>query len=122
MKRGTHHSDETKRKIGLTSLGRLHSTQTKLHLSKVQKAKHITSQMGKERMEKGWERILVEAAELEKQGFHVIPITRVVPDIIAIKDGKVFAVEVEYRDPDYGKYTDDVRRYFDDIIWIVRKK
>ena len=69
-----------------------------------------------------YERILKEVVELEKQGFRCIPIGKVVPDIIGIKDGKVFAIEVEYHQPHYEKYTDDIRKYFDDIIWIIKKK
>lgn len=70
--------------------------------------------------------ILEEAENLKKQGFRVIPIVNVVPDIIAIKDEKVFAVEVEnsYRNriPNYAKYTDEVRQYFDDVWWVIRGK
>lgn len=69
-----------------------------------------------------WERILQEAEELKKQGFRVIPITKVIPDIIAIKDNKIFAVEVEYSKPNYNKYTDEIRKFYDDIIWIIRKR
>jgi len=67
------------------------------------------------------ERILKEIPELEKQGFRCIPIGgKVRPDIIAIKDNKVFAVEVEYKKPNYSKYTDDAKKYYDDIIWIIK--
>ena len=40
-------------------------------------------------------RILNEVPELEKQGFRCIPIGKVIPDIIAIKDNKVYAIEIE---------------------------
>jgi hypothetical protein len=69
-----------------------------------------------------WQRILKEIPELEKQGFRCIPIGKVIPDIIAFKDGKVFAIEVEYGNPKYDKYDEETRRYFDDIIWIIRNK
>jgi len=68
------------------------------------------------------ERIIKEAEELKKQGFRIIPLIDVFPDIIAIKDGKIFAVEVEYGKPNYNKYTDEIRQYFDDIYWIIRKR
>jgi hypothetical protein len=73
-------------------------------------------------MIKCWRRILEEARKLEEQGFRVIPITNVIPDIIAIKNGKVFAVEVEYGScPDYTKYDDTrYRQFFDDVMWIIR--
>lgn len=73
------------------------------------------------RLTKAYQRILNEIPELEKQGFRCIPIGKVIPDIIGIKDGKVYATEVEYDNPRYDKYTDDIRKYYDDIIWILRK-
>ena len=65
------------------------------------------------------ERILQEIPELEKQGFRCVPNTKIIPDIIAIKDNKVYAIEVEYQKPDYNKYTNC--KLYDDIIWIVKK-
>lgn len=70
----------------------------------------------------GYQRILDEIPELEKQGFRCIPIGKVIPDIIAIKDDKIFAVEVERGTPNYAKYTDVIKNYYDDIIWILRKR
>lgn len=69
-------------------------------------------------------RIKEEMIELEKQGFRCVPVGgKVRPDIIGIKDGKVFAIEVEYRkSPNYSKYDGDNRKYFDDIMWINRHK
>jgi hypothetical protein len=67
-----------------------------------------------------FERILQEIPELEKKGFKCIPIGKVIPDIIGIKDGKIYAIEVERSKPNYDKYTDDIRKYFEDIIWILR--
>jgi len=71
-----------------------------------------------------WDRILKEIPELEKQGFTCIPIGKVIPDIIAIKDGEIYAIEVEYgKQPNYSKYSkDDYKKYFEDVIWILRKK
>ncbi len=68
--------------------------------------------------------ITEEMDNLSKQGFSVIPIGRnrdPKPDIIAMKDGKVYAVEVESSKPDYEKYGENTK-YFDDIIWVLRKK
>ena len=75
---------------------------------------------GKPRLILHHERILQEIPELEKQGFRCIPNTKIIPDIIAIKDNKVYAIEVEYQKPDYNKYTDC--KLYDDIIWVIRKK
>ena len=66
-----------------------------------------------------YEEILRQTKELEKQGFRCIPIGKVIPDIIAIKNNQIFAIEVEKSTPDWEKYTDDIRKYFDDIIWIL---
>ena len=56
--------------------------------------------------------------EYEKQGFKCIPISYgmgvPIPDFIAIKDGKVYAVEVMYKKrPNYSKYQNC--KYYDDI-------
>ena len=56
------------------------------------------------------------------KGFQKNHSSFVIPDFIAIKDNKVFAVEVEYNKPRYEKYTDDIRKYYDDVIWILRNK
>lgn len=70
-----------------------------------------------------YERILQEIPELEKQGFKCIPIGKVVPDIIAFRDGKIYAMEVEYGRPNYDKYSkDNYRELFEDVIWLLRKK
>jgi len=89
----------------------------KLSQGKIEKIPHLPGYKVKVRNK----RILQEIPELEKQGFRCIPITSVVPDIIAIKDNKIYAIEVEYGKPDYDKYTDEIRKKFDDIIWIIRK-
>lgn len=68
------------------------------------------------------DRIMKEVVKLEKQGFKCIPITNVIPDIIAIKDDKVYAIEVEYGEPNYLKYNkNNYRNRFDDVIWLLRK-
>lgn len=71
--------------------------------------------------ERTWKRIMDEIQELEKQGFRCIPITCVIPDIIATRDGKIYAIEVEYRKPNYVKYNkDNYKDRFDDVIWLLR--
>ena len=59
---------------------------------------------------------------LERQGFKCVPITRIIPDIIAIRDGELYAIEVEYGKPKYEKYNiDNYKSYFKEVIWIIRK-
>ena len=65
-----------------------------------------------------------EAKKWEKKGYRVIPITQVIPDIIAIKDGKIIAIEVEIKrcdNPNYEKYDNGFRKYFDEVVWILQK-
>lgn len=120
-KKGYKQTLKHRRSISLSSpkywLGKHHSEETKLKCKLIQRD-------GKANAIKGWIRILKEIPELEKQGFRCIPITKVIPDIIAIKDGKVYAIEIEYGSkPDYAKYDkNNYRDYFEDIIWILRKK
>lgn len=61
-----------------------------------------------------------ELIELRKKGFRCIPLTRVVPDGIAIKNNEIFAVEIVVTCADYKKYADKPLQY-DDIFWTVAK-
>lgn len=126
MKLFSHHSEDAKRKIGEAQIGekghwygKKFSKETKKKMSEIQKGhKHI-----KMPSKISYERILKEIPELEKQEFKCVPIGRVIPDIIAIKNGKIYAIEVEYGKPNYNKYNrDDYRSYFEDVIWIVRRE
>ncbi len=107
------HTDIWNERIGQSNIGK-HRLGTKHKPETIEKMK------GGERVTLHHKRILQEIPELEKQGFKCIPITKVIPDIVAIKDNKVFAIEVEYQKPNYDKYTDI--KHYDDIIWILRKK
>ena len=76
------------------------------------KGKHI------EWNRKSHDKLLLEHLELMKeQGFKVIPLLGILPDGIAIKNGKVYAVELETNSPNYKKYTKP--HSYDDVIWIV---
>lgn len=110
---GTHLSEETRKKI---SIGIRKSFTEEI------RRKMSTKAMGRQSYKIGYENILKEIPELEKQGFRCIPIGKVIPDIVAVKDNKVYAIEIERGIPDYKKYTDEIRSYYDDIIWILRKK
>ena len=119
--------EETKIKIGLANKGKKKppfSEEHKRNISLAQigrvgywRDKELTAK------EVGDKRILQEIPELEKQGFRCIPIGKVVPDIIGIKHNKVYAIEIDYTyKPNYAKYSNEIRKYFDDVIWILRKK
>ena len=75
-------------------------------------------------VEKCHARILKEMVEFSRNGYRCVPTGgKVGTDFIAIKNDKVVAVEVEFRQngPNYSKYDLKNRKYFDDVIWIVRK-
>ena len=102
-------SEETKQKLRVANTGKKLSDETKRKCAM--------------NVEKLNERILKEIREFENQGFRCVPVGgKVRPDFIAIKDSKVFAVEVEYGIPNYAKYTAEAKVFFDDIMWIIRKK
>jgi len=63
--------------------------------------------------------VLQHLADFEKDGYRCIPILRgsPLPDIVAIKDSKVYAIEIERVRTKPQKYA-GVHCY-DDIIWIV---
>lgn len=55
--------------------------------------------------------------DLKKEGFLCISLTKVIPDAIAIKDGKIYGVELERGSPDYRKYASV--QGFEDVFWFV---
>lgn len=84
-----------------------------------EKAKAFRAKDMKGNLEKSYQRQLEDAKDLEEQGFRVIVFGRVIPDSIAIKDSKVYAVETVYNSrPDYDKYIGEAELFYDDIIWI----
>ena len=77
----------------------------------------------KERINLVDNRIMTEVKEFESQGFRCVPTGgKIRPDFIAFKDNKIYAVEVEYGRPNYSKYTNDMKVYVDDIIWVLKKE
>lgn len=116
-RKGVKHSEESKIKNSLSHIGKTHNLETRKILSEKVRARIST---GWTASKTAWNRIENEAKILEQEGFRIIPITSVIPDIIAIKDGKVYAVEVEYQRPNYEKYNGKFRDYYDDVIWIVK--
>ncbi len=63
-----------------------------------------------------------EANKLRADGYEVLPLDKVVrPDMIAKKDGKIFAVEVDFDgNTRKGKY--DGVTFFDEVIWRYRHR
>ena len=53
-------------------------------------------------------------------GFDVMNSERVHPDIIARKDGKFYAIEIEFNKPNYKKY--DGITLFDKVEWILKNR
>jgi hypothetical protein len=73
-----------------------------------------------------WKAILEESKKLENDGYRCIPLTKTIPDIIALKNGKIYAIEVEVkrncRLRNLDKYDiSGTKNLFDDIIWIIRR-
>lgn len=69
------------------------------------------------------EDILPRALELKKEGYKVIPIGDIVPDIVASKDGKLIAIEVENEYISHGKgnkYKDF--NFPDEVRWEIINK
>ena len=91
-------------------------------LSKEHRRKISEASKGRNGVAIAFKRVMAEIPELEKQGFRCIPVDhKITPDIIGIKDGKVYAIEIEYRNPNYEKYNEETKKYYDDVIWIIRK-
>jgi hypothetical protein len=66
------------------------------------------------------EDIIPFSKKLEKMGFKVFPIGNILPDIIAFKDGKLFAYEIENQWISNGKEAKyDNNTFFDEIKWEI---
>lgn len=73
-----------------------------------------------------YQKILEAGIILEKEGYRFIPLQRIVPDGIAIKEGKISAVEVESNQNGIDRKKDkydkpNVINLFDNVIWLVAK-
>jgi len=93
--------------------------ENRLKISKA-KDKGITANVERSKFKHFYKDILPYAKKLEKDGYRVIPVGVAVPDIIAIKNGKITAYEIENqrtrkrKQTKYGKLS----KYYDDIKWI----
>jgi transposase len=111
--------------------GKIHSVETRIKIGEAvrkayregRKKKVRISTKGKERNEKQHlKAILNVAGELKNNGYKVIPLHRFfpVPDLIASKNGKLYAVEVTDTISDIKPKYDGLD--YDDIIWVIYSK
>lgn len=115
-------SEEAKLKMSQTKKGIKLSEEHRKHISIASKGKKKSPRHCKAMSERPLHKkyITEQCNKLIKQGFRIIPLDgeyRIRPDIIAIKDNKVFAVEVEGGKPNYKKYKNI--SFYDDIIWVL---
>jgi len=54
---------------------------------------------------------------LEKEGFVCVPTIKPLPDIIAFKEGKIIAIELEHGTPNLNKYKQE-QSYYNQVVWI----
>ncbi len=91
----------------------------------IAKAKDKGGQRTKHHHKHYYEDIIPYAEKLIKEGYRVIPIGEAMPDIIAIKNGRVVAYEIEnqlVRKRKREKYNESEKALYDDIIWIEPEK
>lgn len=109
---GRKHTQEELIKMSQGNIGRKHSIETKLKMSEKKREHRIA--------------ILNEAKNLERQGYRTLVCDfSPRPDIIAFKDGKIYAYEVQFRRvypercPSLVCKYDDCN-FFDKVIWIKK--
>ena len=76
----------------------------------------------KKSIDNHFQEVLKLKKEFEEQGFRFIPFVKVIPDAIIIKNNQIFAVELEFSNPNYNKYFPEIKQFYDDIIWIIKKR
>lgn len=118
---GRHHTEKSKKQMSLAHIGQTSWNKGK-HLPEEYKQKLILAHTGKHYDRKKHTQLILEQSNnLINQGYRcVIMDHRPIPDIIAIKDGKVFAYEVENGNthhPRLNKY-ENIEDY-DEICWCV---
>lgn len=143
---GMFHTEKEKKKISKSLignkyfLGHKHSEKhkkdasTRMHDNKIWTGKKHSfetiekmkkSQIGVQK--RVWENIKKEIPAFEMQNYRVIPIGKVIPDMIIVKWNwetntlEIKAVEIEYGVPRYNKYKkENYKNRFDDVIWLLR--
>ena len=121
---GKRHKKESIEKMRIATI-RYHRTHDNPFKGKnhTDETKKMLIRTGRLAPHRAYRMILKEVIKLESEGYKCIPIGRVIPDIIAIKRGKIYAIEVEYGKPDYKKYNkDNYKNNFHKVIWIVKNK
>jgi len=110
-----HCSYETKLRISLKARGRKHTEESKRKMS--ESKKNVTLSLENH---KRW--VSDTQRKLQQEGFRTILIAKPLPDIIALKDGKIYAVEVDdgFSFGDTLKY--NVPHGYDDVIWVCITK
>ncbi len=118
---GITKTQEVKDRISLNNRGKKHGRNKGWVMSEATKAKlRIIAKESKNIEER---RVKEEAKLLEKEGYRCVVLTKCMPDIIALKDGKLIAVEVEYSYyPNYKKYTPEIKGQYDEVKWIIKNK
>ncbi len=130
---GRDFSEEYRKKIGKTSLGRYPSKETREKIAETKKGEknpNYGKSPSKETKSKFVESyyyhqklILERGEELKGDGFKVFYPDIIRPDIIAVKNNKIYAVEIECDNhiPDTQKYN-KADNFFDDIWWFIMRK
>jgi hypothetical protein len=121
---GRHHSKETKIKLSITHKGMIASKETRRKMSKARKGRK-KSKLWLKKISKGYRRhqqaVLEEINKLNVQGYKTLNGDMSPhPDILAFKDGKIYAYEIEFRKISPEKYNGV--DFFDDIIWIKKER
>jgi hypothetical protein len=132
--KGKHHSAETKLKMSKIRKGRVLTEGWKQKISDTLKGrsigiKHKCSKEHKNKLSYAnahatsihQKTVLNEINRLHLQGYKTLNgDLKPHPDIIAVKDGKIYAIEIEFGRPNIAKYNDI--DFFDDVLWIKKSK
>ena len=92
---------------------------------KISKSKSMGMEKPPKLLRHYYEDVLPYSEKLKGEGYRVIPIGKAIPDIIAIKDNKVIAVEVEkraIREKRQQVYNDGAGGFYDEVLWVSLKK
>lgn len=123
--RGQHHTEEWKHKMSEIMQRRPITWGDKI--SKAKEGLPLTEEHKKrlkeaKKLNVHDQLVLKHLAELEEDGYRCIPLLKhsPLPDIIAIKDSKVYAVEIERVRIEPKKY--ETIHCYDDIIWIFYRR
>jgi hypothetical protein len=136
--KGKHHTEETKKLIGELSLKAPDVSMSKdskefsrrcskalwanpqwrkKNLEAQRAAQEYKLEKQKEAVAKHDLRVAEEVQALKALGFVAIPVYKgPYPDIIAVKDGKAYAIEIEFKGIEWNKWLQP--HPYDDVIWV----